>query len=189
MVPVAMVELDEAHAALGQPPRQQAVVGERAGLARVRAVEVETCSRLLRDRSVSSGTDDCIRNAISYCAMRVAISGIAVVRRASRWLICASASRYTRRFCAVKPGGVREIQHRIADRAELHALIARRQKAAAPQPVVERLAAAAAAGRDHDDKRRQVLRSRRRARKTTHDPMLGRPAICEPVCRKVTAGS
>ena len=41
LVPAAVVELDEAHAALGQPPRQQAVGGEGAGLARVGAVQLE----------------------------------------------------------------------------------------------------------------------------------------------------
>ena len=38
-VPAAMVELHEADAALDEPPRQQAVVGERR-LARLRAVEL-----------------------------------------------------------------------------------------------------------------------------------------------------
>ena len=46
MVPVAVVELDEAHAALGQPPRQQAVRGERA-VARLRAVHLQHVLRLL----------------------------------------------------------------------------------------------------------------------------------------------
>ena len=47
LVPAAMIELDEAHAALGQPPRQQAIGGEGAGLAGVRAVQFEGAVRLL----------------------------------------------------------------------------------------------------------------------------------------------
>ena len=48
MVPIAMVELDEAHAALGQAARQQAVRGEGAGLFRVLAVQFEGVRRLFR---------------------------------------------------------------------------------------------------------------------------------------------
>ena len=63
-----------------------------------------------------------------------------------------------RRACATETGGIGKVQHRIAARAELHALVSRRQKSAAPQPVVERLVVRiAAALRDHDDERRQVV--------------------------------
>ena len=144
VIPVAVIELDETHAALGQPARQQTVVGECAGLRRIWTVQFEDAGGSF-DRSVSSGTDVCIRNAISYCAMRVAISGSPKSLSLSS-LNVFSASRYTRRFSAGKPAGFDEIQNGIADRAELHALIARGQKAAAPQPVVERLAAATCPG-------------------------------------------
>ena len=49
------------------------------------------------------------------------------------------------RVAASTPVGVRQVQHRVAGRAELHALILRRQEAAAPQAVVERLIAGVAA--------------------------------------------
>ena len=39
------------------------------------------------ERSVSSGTEDCIRNAISYCAMRVRVSGSPSFSYFS-WFIC-----------------------------------------------------------------------------------------------------
>ena len=69
-----MEKLNEAHAALGQPPRQQAIRRERAGLARVRAVQLKGARRLLRQiRQFRHRV--CILYAISYCAMRVAISG------------------------------------------------------------------------------------------------------------------
>ena len=53
------IELHEPHAALDQPPRQQAVVGER-DLARLGAVQVVNVLRLLA-MSISSGTLVCMR--------------------------------------------------------------------------------------------------------------------------------
>ena len=41
MIPAAMKQLNEADAALGQASRQQAVGGKRAGLARLRTVQLE----------------------------------------------------------------------------------------------------------------------------------------------------
>ena len=52
-------------------------------------------------------------------------------------------------------GRVGEIEHRLLAAAQLHALVARRQEAASPQPVVERLVGPPA--REQDDERRQVL--------------------------------
>ena len=49
---------------------------------------------------------------------------------------------------------IRQVKHRVAHRAELDALILRRQEPAAPQPVVQRLAAGALG--HHHDERRQV---------------------------------
>ena len=49
LVPAAMEDLHEAHAALGQPAGQQAAGREGAGLVHVRAVHVEDRFRLLRD--------------------------------------------------------------------------------------------------------------------------------------------
>ena len=75
LVPAAVEELDEAHAALGQPAGQQAVGRERAGLLRVRAVQLEdVLAAPSRGRSVPAPRSACGK-AISYCAMRVAISG------------------------------------------------------------------------------------------------------------------
>ena len=48
MVPVAVIELDEPHAPLGQPAGQQAVGGERA-VGAWRAVQVEHVLRLIGD--------------------------------------------------------------------------------------------------------------------------------------------
>ena len=74
LIPPALIELNETHPALRQPPRQQAIRGVRAGLARIRPVHLKR-ARGSFERSINSGTDVCIRYAISYCAMRVSISG------------------------------------------------------------------------------------------------------------------
>ncbi len=49
LVPAAVEELDEAHAALRQPPGEQAVGGERAGRSRLGAVHLEHPVGLLRE--------------------------------------------------------------------------------------------------------------------------------------------
>ena len=41
MVPIAVEELDEAHAALRQAPRQKAIGGERPGLLGIIPIELE----------------------------------------------------------------------------------------------------------------------------------------------------
>ena len=51
MVPIAMVELDETDAALGQAAREQAVGGESAGLLRVVSVELEGVGGFFREIS------------------------------------------------------------------------------------------------------------------------------------------
>ena len=58
---------------------------------------------------------------------------------------------------------VRQIQNRISDAAEFHALVSRRQKTASPKPVVEWLPATALALRDHDDERRKIFVERTQA--------------------------
>ena len=75
LVPAAMEELDEPHAALGQPARQQAVRGIRPGPSHVGAVHLQDRCVRLADRSVNSGTEVCMRNASSYWLIRVRISG------------------------------------------------------------------------------------------------------------------
>ena len=48
LIPAAMVQLDEAHAALGQAPGQQTIRRVRARLTRVRAVQIKNVFRLTR---------------------------------------------------------------------------------------------------------------------------------------------
>ena len=159
MVPVAVIELDEAHAALGQPPRQQAVVGEGAGLRAHRGRTArERCAGSF-ERSVSSGTDDL--HAERHLVLRDARRRSSGSPNSSSVCSLSFAQRVQVARGAVRRGEarrVRQVQHRVADRAELHALETRGQEAAAPQAVVERLPAAALPGRDHDHERGQVLR-------------------------------
>ena len=61
LVPAHVEELDEAHAALGQPPGQQAVGGKRARLARRRGRTSRTRRPARCETSVSSGTEVCMR--------------------------------------------------------------------------------------------------------------------------------
>ena len=129
LVPGFVEELHEAHAALDQPAGQQAVVGERR-LARLGAVHLEHVLRLLRDvhqlrraglhaerhlERVDArgdfGIADCVEPHLVQLLDRIERVALQLVVDAAR---------------------VREIQHRVAAAAELHALIDRRQKAAAP---------------------------------------------------------
>ena len=75
VVPGAVVELDEPDPALGQAAGHQAVRGEAAVAGLLDAVEVEDVAAARWPKSVSSGTEACIRNASSYWAIRVWISG------------------------------------------------------------------------------------------------------------------
>ena len=138
LVPAAMEELDEPHAALGQPPGQQAIGGERAGVARRRGRTGRTCAPARsRDRSARAPRSACetpFRTARCACA----ISGSPNSSSLS-WFSSPRSSSISRRVPCVEARRVRQIQHRIAPRAELDALVLRGQKAAAPQPVVQRL--------------------------------------------------
>lgn len=73
MIPVGVKELHHAHPALHEPTREQAVVGKEAfpGC----APYISSVAADSFEMSISSGTLACIRYAISYWLMRVAISG------------------------------------------------------------------------------------------------------------------
>ena len=93
------------------------------------------------ERSVSSGTLVCMRKAISYCAMRVAISGsptfceLQAVELRERHRASAPARRRS------MPGGFDKIQHRIAAAAELARPDAATAGSRCPTAVVQRLIA------------------------------------------------
>ena len=140
LVPAVVIELDEAHAALGQPPRQQAVGARRCPACVTSApYSVEGRLRLAGDvhhaRARWSASGRPSRTA--RCARR------SRGRRPLRAACCLQVARgrraCARRLSGVDAGGIVEVEHRVAAAAELHALVLRRQEAAAPQPRVERL--------------------------------------------------
>ena len=105
MVPVAMEELDEAHAALRQPPRQQAIRREGARASCILSVKVERCvARLfgkigqLRHRRL---------HAKRHLILRDARRDFRIADTSSKfaWLSLPSASRKPRRSSVAKPGG------------------------------------------------------------------------------------
>ena len=87
--------------------------------------------------------------------MRASISGSPSCLGRVRVQVAAAGRACSRRLSRDDAGGVAEVQHGVLAGAELHALVLRRQEAAAPQAGVERLVDLAR--RDEHDERRQVL--------------------------------
>ena len=174
LVPAGVHQLHEPDAPFEQPPGDQAVVRERALASRLGAV-LSSSGRLL-ERSTRSGTLDCIRKAISYWAMRVSISGIAVVGqvrlRSARHVV-----EQARRSCAAHARRVGQIGHRVARVAEADALELAGQEAAAPVVVEEQLAAGLAlVGEVITTKVGRLSVSLPRPY-DSQAPMLGRPGV------------
>ena len=128
-----------------------------------------------------------MRNAISYWAMRVAISGIvddAVLQ---------AIERLHRIDHVALPVGadarrIVDVQHRIALGAELDALEAAGQKAAVPLPGRDRLLLPAVPVEVSTTKPGRLSLSLPRPY-SSHEPIAGRPEIVVPVFMKVWAGS
>ena len=117
--------------------------------------------------SITSGTEICMRKASSYWAMRVSVSGWPS-SWAWIWFKSRSASRLSRRHVAVHARGVGNVQHRIALRAALHALVHGRQEAAAER-VLAAVGLHAAGDQDHEARQVLVLRAQ-----TVGDPRAQR---------------
>ena len=115
MIPAAMIELNEADAALGQPPREQAVGGKRAGLARLRPVHLEDRVGLLREiRQLGHRRLHPVRHLVLRDArLDLRIAGRVVLHRVRA---SPAASSICRRVVVLMPGGSSRIQHRIARR-------------------------------------------------------------------------
>ena len=153
LVPAHVIELDEPHAALGQAAGQQAVGGEAAGLLDVGAVQVEDRLRLARQVGQLGHRR---LHAVGQLVLGDAgddlrVAGLGVVQVVERGDVVEHLPPRRPRAA----GRVGEVEHRLLAAAELDALIARRQEAAAPEAVVERLVGPPA--REQDDERRQVL--------------------------------
>ncbi len=147
LVGILTVLLDVSHQIRRAGPRLHDKAARIARLAPPAAGRADNCSQTtvsrarrrtfqvlfsVRARRPSApGALDCIRNAISNELIRVAISGSPVTPR--RYFI--EAAYGIERIALqlrIHTFGIREIEHGIAARAELHALIDRRQKSAAP---------------------------------------------------------
>ena len=105
LVPAAVEDLHDAHAALDQPAGQQRAGRERAGLLHLRAVHAPSVSAGSFDRSVSSGT-------LGLHAERHLVLGdarlrfrVAVLVEASSGSAVPSVSSMARRFASLTPGG------------------------------------------------------------------------------------
>ncbi len=185
LIPAHVIELDEAHAALGQPAGQQAVRGVAAGLLHVRAVQVEDRLRLARE--VGQLGDRRLHPVgqlvLGDAGDDLGVAGLGVVQVVERGDLVEHLP--ARR--ASTAGGIGEVEHRLFAAAELDALIARRQEAAAPEAVVERLIGPAA--REQARRTPAGPGSRSPGRRRPRPPCWAGPASCEPVCTKVIAGS
>ena len=93
-----------------------------------------------------------MRNAISYCAIRVAISGLFVASNSS-WFSFPRSPMNRARCDLSKPCRIGDIQHRVADRSQLDPLIPARNESRAPLSLGQRLAVPG----NHHDEGRQVL--------------------------------
>ena len=184
LVPAGVHELDEPHAALGQPAGHQAVVGERALPLHVGAVHVEDVLRLVREvgqlRHARLHLDRPSRTG--RCAWRspgrrtrCSFSSLSLARSSSR----------PRRTSRLMPSGLDRYSTGSPLAAELHALVLRRQEAAAPVEVVEDLAARRLlVARGHDDERRQIVVRGCRGRRSATRPCSAGPAARAPVRKK-----
>ena len=75
LIPTTVHELHEAHAALAESTRDETVVRVRTWREHIRTIERSSTDFGSFAKSRRSGTLACMRNAISYCAMRVSTTG------------------------------------------------------------------------------------------------------------------
>ena len=155
VVPVAVVKLDETHAALGEPAREQAVGGKRA-VARGATVELEGARifaaqvRELRHARLHLERQLVLRDARRD--LGVMHEGVVLaVERDDRVDVGALLR-------ARDATGVVQVVHGVAATVELHALETARQKSAAPLPCRDRLRRTAGARRHHHDEAREIFR-------------------------------
>ena len=154
MVPVAVIELNEPHAALGQPPGQQAVGGERA-VAPLRAVQLEHVRRLVRDVHQ-------LRHARLHAKRHFVLADARGDFRIVDRLVVQPIERlhavdHVALLLGRDSARAADVQHRIALAAKLDALKAAGQKAAVPLPRGDRLRLAELAQRRQHDEARQVV--------------------------------
>ena len=150
VIPAHVEKLDETHVALGEAAGEQAVRGVAAGALDVGAVRVEHALRFLRKVGEIGHAG---LHAKGHFVLRDAGLDFRIAERVVPALV--ERGEFVERLAAhraVHAGRVAEVKHGVAGVAKFHALMFRRQKARAPEPVVEWLVvlAPAAKGREHD---------------------------------------
>ncbi len=154
VVPIAVVELDESHAALGQPPGEQAVAGKRA-VAPLGAVQVEHVLRLVVHIHQAGHAG---LHAESHFVLADPGGNFGIVDRIVLDAVeLLDGVDQVALPLGVDPLGIAYIQHGIAHAAKLDPLESAGQKTGMPLPGGDRLFLPELAGRDHDDEARQVF--------------------------------
>lgn len=149
LIPALVVQLDESHVALGEPPRQQAVGRIAARCLDLGTVHVEDALRLVRKvHDLRHRRLHAVRHLVLGDA-RVDL-GIEHTRVLFLLELPERVEHVTARIGA-QAVGVAEVEHRVLAAAELHALVLRGQEAAPPEPRVERLVALAGPRQQHDE--------------------------------------
>ena len=137
VVPVLMIQLDEFHAAFGEPPGEETVGGEGAGFARVGAVRIDDVGRLIFE---VGDLGDAGLEVERHLVVGDARGDLGVGRAGK--LVFVQLAEAVEREAAVlwrDAGGVIEIEDRIGTGAEAHALMFRGEKTGAPEVRHERL--------------------------------------------------
>ena len=150
LVPAPVEQLHHPHATLQHPPREQAVRGIGPRTPRVRAVQLEGALGLAREiRQLGHRGLHPVRHLVLVDA-RLDL-GIPRARRVARVQPRQVVQLRTPRL-GRHAGRVLEVEDRVGPRAQLHALVARREEARAPQPREERLARvlASSLGEQHE---------------------------------------
>ena len=141
------------------------------------------------ERSVNSGTELCIRNAISYCSIRDRVSGSPICRCWSRF-ISASESSIRRRIRLGTPSGL--FTYRTGSPVDLRETPANLEERKPEVQSLAEMACTLALGWLWEALRTtKVGRSRFMLPSpyASQEPMQGRPATSRPVWMKVMAGS
>ena len=148
MVPVLVVELDETHAPLGQPPGEHAVRRERAGILRVGAVLLEHMGRLI-------GEVGHLRHARLHAEGHLVVGDPRRdlgVRDAGK-LVFVQLPQAVEQLPAIlrrHARGIVDVEHGIATGTKPHRLMLGRQKARTPEMRHQRLAALVLRDKHHE---------------------------------------
>ena len=154
MIPVAMVQLNESHAPLRQPPREEAIRRKRS-IAGLRTVHLQDVLRFVAHVEQS-------RNARlhpeRHLVLRDAGLNFRIVQRSILERVqCVDRLNRVELHVAAHTTRVRDVEHRIADRVEAHALKFARQDSSRPLTCGNRLHLTAVALRHEDDESGEVV--------------------------------